>query len=155
MNHLPLTSRIIPVCPLGDQALAMTHLPKPNPLSLGPGYQCPPLSTVISGNINERELAFFTKSTRRELGAYLAMTWGKLTVSAVSEHPSLGKTIQVISFLSAIMRKTGTIEDHGRRKRLIRASQEGRLNPKHWPTALIVCPKSLISNVSVQYYRMR
>lgn len=45
-----------------------------------------------------------------------------------------------------MMRKTGTVIDYQRRKRTIRSSN-GPLSPKHWPTALIVCPKSLISNV--------
>jgi SNF2 family DNA or RNA helicase len=44
------------------------------------------------------------------------------------------------------MRKTGTAKDFERRKRTIRSSQEP-MSPKHWPTALIVCPKSLINNV--------
>ncbi|OCF57032.1 hypothetical protein L486_05889 [Kwoniella mangroviensis CBS 10435] len=65
----------------------------------------------------------------------------------LGDDMGLGKTIQVISFLSAIMRKTGTSVDHQRRKRMIRQSSED-LNPRHWPTALIVCPKSLVGNWS-------
>jgi len=48
------------------------------------------------------------------------------------------------------MRKTGTVCDSQRRKKTIR--QAGMdMNPKHWPTALVVCPNSLVRNVS---YRM-
>jgi SNF2 family DNA or RNA helicase len=73
---------------------------------------------------------------------------------------SLGKTIQVIAFVSlvprgkliyqlaAIMRKTGRSDDYERRKRTIRSSDKP-LSPKYWPTALIVCPKSLLSNVRI------
>lgn len=63
----------------------------------------------------------------------------------LGDDMGLGKTIQVISFLSAIMRKTGTLVDFQRRKKLIRTSSTS-VNPRHWPTAIIVCPKSLISN---------
>ncbi|WVQ85002.1 hypothetical protein IAT38_007166 [Cryptococcus sp. DSM 104549] len=65
----------------------------------------------------------------------------------LGDDMGLGKTIQVISFLSAIMRKTGTAVDFMRRKKTIRQS-DSDLNPMHWPTALIVCPKSLITNWS-------
>nr|XP_019045400.1 hypothetical protein I302_05789 [Kwoniella bestiolae CBS 10118]OCF24330.1 hypothetical protein I302_05789 [Kwoniella bestiolae CBS 10118] len=65
----------------------------------------------------------------------------------LGDDMGLGKTIQVISFLSAIMRKTGTSADHQRRKKMIRQSGEN-VNPRHWPTALIVCPKSLVGNWS-------
>ena len=78
------------------------------------------------------------------------MIWGwslRDILCWLTDNSRLGKTIQVIAFLSAIMRKTGTIQDYERRKRTIRSSKEA-LSPKHWPTALIVCPKSLIKNVS-------
>nr|XP_019012968.1 uncharacterized protein I206_02465 [Kwoniella pini CBS 10737]OCF51749.1 hypothetical protein I206_02465 [Kwoniella pini CBS 10737] len=65
----------------------------------------------------------------------------------LGDDMGLGKTIQVISFLSAIMRKTGTSADHIRRKNMIRHSAD-TVNPRHWPTALIVCPKSLVANWS-------
>lgn len=47
------------------------------------------------------------------------------------------------------MRKTGTYVDHQRRKRTIRESVVD-VSPRHWPTALIICPKSLINNVSTE-----
>jgi len=83
-------------------------------------------------------------------------------LAVVADNHSLGKTIQVIAFvsdrvshlsddqLSAIMRKTGSAQDFERRKRTIRTSRE-TLTAKHWPTALIVCPKSLVSNVSESF----
>ncbi|OCF35109.1 hypothetical protein I316_03149 [Kwoniella heveanensis BCC8398] len=63
----------------------------------------------------------------------------------LGDDMGLGKTIQVISFLSAIMRKTGTSVDYQRRKKMIRRSSDS-MSPKRWPTALVVCPKSLVGN---------
>ncbi|KIR53088.1 DNA dependent ATPase [Cryptococcus gattii Ru294] len=65
--------------------------------------------------------------------------------AVLGDDMGLGKTVQIISFLSAIMRKTGTYLDHQRRKRTIREGVMD-MSPRHWPTALIICPKSLISN---------
>ncbi|KAE8542179.1 hypothetical protein D1P53_001664 [Cryptococcus gattii VGV] len=67
--------------------------------------------------------------------------------AVLGDDMGLGKTVQVISFLSTIMRKTGTYVDHQRRKRTIREGVVD-MSPRHWPTALIICPKSLISNWS-------
>lgn len=67
--------------------------------------------------------------------------------AVLGDDMGLGKTVQIISFLSAIMRKTGTYLDHQRRKRTIREGVMD-MSPRHWPTALIICPKSLISNWS-------
>jgi hypothetical protein len=50
--------------------------------------------------------------------------------------------------LSAIMRKTGTASDEGRRKNLIRRTNAQSIPAQRWPTALIVCPTSLVDNVS-------
>lgn len=44
------------------------------------------------------------------------------------------------------MRKTGTRRDFRRRKDELRRSG-GAISPQHWPTALIVCPTSLVRNV--------
>ncbi|WVR06532.1 hypothetical protein IAU60_003563 [Kwoniella sp. DSM 27419] len=65
--------------------------------------------------------------------------------AVLGDDMGLGKTIQVISFLSAIMRKSGTSADYQRRKILIRSSPEP-IHPRYWPTVLIVCPKSLVAN---------
>ncbi len=46
------------------------------------------------------------------------------------------------------MRKTGTASDEGRRKTLIRRTNAQSISAQRWPTALIVCPTSLVDNVS-------
>ncbi|KAJ3546730.1 hypothetical protein NMY22_g1941 [Coprinellus aureogranulatus] len=73
----------------------------------------------------------------------------------LGDDMGLGKTIQVISFLSAIMKKTGTSFDHHRRKRYVYNLQEERgedwrrkmppANAK-WPTCLIIAPSSVCGN---------
>ncbi|ODO00229.1 hypothetical protein I350_06857 [Cryptococcus amylolentus CBS 6273] len=71
--------------------------------------------------------------------------WG----GVLGDDMGLGKTVQVIAFLSAIMRKSASAaQDYGRRKRTLRQSGTGTISPQRWPTALIVCPKSLIGNWS-------
>jgi SNF2 family DNA or RNA helicase len=66
----------------------------------------------------------------------------------------LGKTIQVISFLSALMRKSGTPSDKERRRNRVSQLQDGvewrrgrKLPPPDdkWPTALIVTPSSVVN----------
>ena len=66
-----------------------------------------------------------------------------------------GKTIQVISFLSAIMRKTGTSKDEFRRRDYVAKLQDSedwskfrKLPPANdlWPTALIIAPSSVAMN---------
>ncbi|KAI0312226.1 P-loop containing nucleoside triphosphate hydrolase protein [Amylostereum chailletii] len=65
----------------------------------------------------------------------------------------LGKTIQVISFLSAIMHKTGTPKDIDRRRKHVSRIQDGREWREHrklpppdasWPTALVIVPSSVV-----------
>lgn len=66
----------------------------------------------------------------------------------------LGKTLQVIAFLSAIMEKTGIEKlDKGRRKKHVSKLQDGEewkqyrtLPPadSRWATALIVAPSSVM-----------
>ncbi|OCH88939.1 hypothetical protein OBBRIDRAFT_779245 [Obba rivulosa] len=68
----------------------------------------------------------------------------------------LGKTIQVISFLSAIMKKHGDIRDVDRRRNHVSRLQDvskdwkehRRLPPanKTWPTCLIMAPSSVVGN---------
>lgn len=94
---------------------------------------------------------FFYDKYKAGTGGVLGddMGWVKvMSYWQLADACRLGKTIQVIAFLSAIMRKTGTIQDHDRRKQTVRSAAEA-MSPKHWPTALIVCPKSLIRNVRV------
>ncbi|KAF9649557.1 hypothetical protein BDM02DRAFT_3229957 [Thelephora ganbajun] len=73
----------------------------------------------------------------------------------LGDDMGLGKTIQVISFLSAIMRKTGTSKDEFRRRDHVARLQDSeewskfrRLPPANdtWPTALIIAPSSVAMN---------
>ncbi|KAI0299056.1 P-loop containing nucleoside triphosphate hydrolase protein [Multifurca ochricompacta] len=72
----------------------------------------------------------------------------------LGDDMGLGKTIQVISFLSALMRKSGTPLDKERRRNRVsqlqdsREWREGRKLPPpddKWPTALIVAPSSVVN----------
>ncbi|EKM76213.1 hypothetical protein AGABI1DRAFT_63554, partial [Agaricus bisporus var. burnettii JB137-S8] len=67
----------------------------------------------------------------------------------------IGKTIQVISFLSAIMRKSGVIIDKDRRRKHISNLQDldawrerRHLPPANdtWPTCLIIAPTTVVHN---------
>ncbi|KAH9976865.1 P-loop containing nucleoside triphosphate hydrolase protein [Lactifluus volemus] len=72
----------------------------------------------------------------------------------LGDDMGLGKTIQVISFLSALMRKSGTPSDKERRRNRVSQLQDGvewrrgrKLPPPDdkWPTALIVTPSSVVN----------
>lgn len=67
----------------------------------------------------------------------------------------LGKTVQAIAFLSAIMDKSGLPPDRGRRRRYVSRLQDSeeykktrKLPPANskWPTCLIIAPKSVVLN---------
>ncbi|KAF8918341.1 P-loop containing nucleoside triphosphate hydrolase protein [Mucidula mucida] len=67
----------------------------------------------------------------------------------------LGKTIQVIAFLSSIMRKDGVITDVDRRREYVSKLQDGEgwkkrkeLPPANtkWPTCLIIAPSTVAQN---------
>lgn len=81
---------------------------------------------------------FFYEAYRNGRGALLGDDMG------------LGKTIQVIAFLSAIMKKRGTVaEDENRRINAVRAgrSSSGKQQAdKIWATCLIICPSSVVGN---------
>ncbi|KAF9784664.1 P-loop containing nucleoside triphosphate hydrolase protein [Thelephora terrestris] len=73
----------------------------------------------------------------------------------LGDDMGLGKTIQIISFLSAIMRKTGTSKDEFRRRDHVAKLQDTedwsefrKLPPANdtWPTALIIAPSSVAMN---------
>ncbi|KIR38444.1 DNA dependent ATPase [Cryptococcus deuterogattii 99/473] len=89
----------------------------------------------------------FLKEYQRAGAKFLYDAYKQGRGAVLGDDMGLGKTVQAISFLSAIMRKTGTYVDHQRRKRTIREVVVD-MSPRHWPTALIICPKSLISNWS-------
>lgn len=72
----------------------------------------------------------------------------------LGDDMGLGKTIQVISFLSALMRKSGTPSDRDRRRNRVSQLQDSsewhddrKLPPPDdkWPTALIVTPSSVVN----------
>lgn len=82
---------------------------------------------------------------------------GKWSIATfiLSLTSSTGKTIQVISFLSAIMLKTGDGTDKHRRRQRVSRLQDGKtwkrdklLPPanKKWPTCLIVAPSTVVHN---------
>ncbi|SRR5229473_522701 len=71
----------------------------------------------------------------------------------VGDDMGLGKTIQVLSFLSALMRKSGTPSDKERRRNRVSQLQDStewredrKLPPPDdkWPTVLIVTPSSVV-----------
>ncbi|KZT50905.1 hypothetical protein CALCODRAFT_504196 [Calocera cornea HHB12733] len=70
----------------------------------------------------------------------------------LGDDMGLGKTIQVISFLAALMHRTGTSSDAGRRRKLVSKLQRrlpsSALPPadSHGPTCLIIAPVSLVDN---------
>jgi hypothetical protein len=92
------------------------------------------------------------------LGVYCAPSSRKTMLILVGWT---GKTIQVISFLAAIMHRTGDASDEGRRRALVSKLQD-RLKPRkhtssptlsqlppadaHGPTCLIIAPVTLVDN---------
>jgi SNF2 family DNA or RNA helicase len=75
-----------------------------------------------------------------------------------------GKTIQVISFLSAIMRKHGDMRDLDRRRNHVSDLQDshdwrvGRTLPPadaRWPTCLIIAPSTVVHNWQREFEKVR
>ena len=89
---------------------------------------------------------------------FLVMTWAWLVLCIQSRPISFsiqGKTVQVIAFLAAIMRKRNDKRDAGRRRKHVSALQDkqewrdGNRLPRAdatWPTALIVAPSTVVHN---------
>ncbi len=88
-------------------------------------------------------------------------SWASLRVSLLAKdfssafEPVSGKTIQVIAFLSAVMKKYGDERDLNRRHRHVSRLQDGddwrlhrRLPPANatWPTCLIIAPSTVVHN---------
>ncbi|BEJ12218.1 hypothetical protein CspHIS471_0206780 [Cutaneotrichosporon sp. HIS471] len=86
----------------------------------------------------------FLRNYQREGVDFLYSKYKQGYGGVLGDDMGLGKTVQ----LSAIMRKTGTSADKGRRKSLIRGDNVESIPAKRWPTALIVCPTSLVDNWS-------
>lgn len=131
---------------------------KPRPgFPLPPGKQpsgslvldtCNDIKVPASINTHLREyqrdgVRFFWNQYNQSMGGLLGDDMG------------LGKTIQVISFLSAIMKKTGTGIDKGRRHKHVSRLQDQsewrdhrKLPPPNatWPTALIIAPSTVARN---------
>lgn len=72
----------------------------------------------------------------------------------LGDDMGLGKTIQVISFLTALMRKSGTPSDKDRRRNRVSQLQDSREWQDYrkfpppddkWPTALIITPSSVVN----------
>ena len=85
-----------------------------------------------------------------------------VTNSFADHH--LGKTIQVISFLSAIMQKRGDILDVDRRRKHVSKLQDGKEWKKYrtlppanakWPTCLIIAPSSVVGNWEREFETVR
>ncbi|PPQ68987.1 hypothetical protein CVT25_009172 [Psilocybe cyanescens] len=74
-------------------------------------------------------------------------------VSHLTSNLRVGKTIQTIAFLSAIMQKTGLVTDRHRRRKYVFKLQDNknwrREMPRadaKWPTCLIIAPSSVAGN---------
>ena len=114
-------------------------------------FPCPRVSYLLlplSGceNIRLRGLLFYTNSLYINKGEYLEMIWVRSSLRVMSTLVGvlivlgLGKTIQVIAFLTAAFGKTGDERDHKRMRKMRRAG-------KSWyPKVLLICPGSLLKN---------
>lgn len=89
------------------------------------------------------------------LGDDMGLVPNFVNFSAIRLTLSQGKTIQIISVLSAIMKKTGYSSDKGRRRKHVAQLQnsvEWKSSRKlpdanaTWPTALIIAPSSVAMN---------
>ena len=99
-------------------------------------------------------LSKYLRSYQREGVQFIFQRYVLGRGTILGDDMGLGKTVQVISFLSAIMRKSGTPSDRDRRRNRVSQLQDSRewrdsrkLPPPDdkWPTALIVTPSSVIN----------
>ncbi|KAI0077655.1 hypothetical protein K474DRAFT_1642880 [Panus rudis PR-1116 ss-1] len=124
---------------------------KPHHIFVGPLYLEEDKSVKVPAAVNtflrdyQREgIKFFYERYKQGRGGLLGDDMGLV-----------GKTIQVISFLSAIMGKYGDKRDSGRRRKHVSRLQDGESWKKHrklpppnatWPTAVIIAPSSVLWN---------
>ncbi|KAI6143111.1 hypothetical protein BKA82DRAFT_4017843 [Pisolithus tinctorius] len=125
------------------------------------GLWFPQPSILICASINGMVVRFFWELYDQGRGGLLGddMGLGELPWQGASIHGQRssfkGKTIQVISFLSAIMKKYGDTRDIDRRRKHVSQLQdrpewaERRTLPPAdatWPTCLIIAPSSVVPN---------
>ncbi|KAJ7482264.1 RAD26-like SNF2 family DNA-dependent ATPase [Mycena galericulata] len=115
--------------------------PAPLELDKGRGIQVPKAINTYLREYQRDGVRFFWERYNQGRGGLLG--------------DDMGKTIQVISFLSAIMKKKGVASDLNRRHEHVSKLQDGRewrknkkLPPANatWPTCLIIAPATVVRN---------
>lgn len=116
-------------------------------------------SIKIPGPINT-----YLRDYQREGVKFFYNRFRKGRGGLLGDDMGLGKTIQVISFLAAIMKKTGCIIDENRRHKQVSQLQDGedwkklkKLPPADatWSTALIIAPTSVVPNWEREFRLVR
>ncbi|KAF9006951.1 P-loop containing nucleoside triphosphate hydrolase protein [Cyathus striatus] len=125
------------------------HFLGPLILDQGKGIMVPASINTYLRDYQRKGVHFFYKQYCDDRGGLLGDDMGLVY------HFALRKTIQVISFLSAIMRKTGTILDRNRRRKHVSELQDGEQWREHrklppandkWATCLIIAPSTVVHN---------
>ncbi|CAO1612989.1 unnamed protein product [Parajaminaea phylloscopi] len=90
----------------------------------------------------------FLRNYQREGVEFMYRAFKESRGAILADDMGLGKTVQVISFLAAIMRKTGGSIDLNRRIEACRAGRHrrGQAPDAVWPTCLILVPQSVVRN---------
>lgn len=108
------------------------------PLQLGEEVKVPATINRFLRDYQRDGVRFMYKNYKQGRGGILGDDMG------------LGKTIQVIAFLSAIMDKQGLASSDAQRRinavRAGRLSAHGQRADELWPTCLIICPASVMTN---------
>ncbi|KAJ3572782.1 hypothetical protein NP233_g2852 [Leucocoprinus birnbaumii] len=127
-------------------------------LDEGTKIQVPATINTYLRDYQREGVKFFWKQYQEDRGGLLGDDMG---LQSSFPYNLAGKTIQVISFLSAIMRKNGVMTDkHRRRKHVsrlqdLKAWRERReLPPANslWPTCLIIAPSTVVHNWERELY---
>uniref|UniRef100_A0A8H7XTQ6 Helicase ATP-binding domain-containing protein n=1 Tax=Psilocybe cubensis TaxID=181762 RepID=A0A8H7XTQ6_PSICU len=142
---------------------------KPKALSRRPGFVLQPGQQLASYYLDEQKTAKipstlnpFLREYQREGVQFLYRQYAAGKGGLLGDDMGLssflmfifqGKTIQTISFLSAIMKKTGFSTDKHRRKQYVSRLQDNKDWRKHmpkadkkWPTCIIIAPSSVTGN---------